>query len=57
VLRGLRAAKRLGKHLSDSSIRREQPDMYGAAVRLFGSFTAARDAAGIKWKREKQRTD
>jgi hypothetical protein len=55
VLRGLRAAKRLGKHLSDSSIRRDQPDMYGAAVRLFGSFTAARDAAGIKWSREKQR--
>ena len=51
VLRGLRAAKRLGKHLSDSAIRRDQPDMYGAAVRLFGSFTAARDAAGIKWKR------
>jgi hypothetical protein len=51
VVRGLRAAKRAGQHLSDSAIRRESPSLYGAAVRLFGSFTAAREAAGIKWKR------
>ena len=31
---------------------RENPALYGAAVRLFGSFTAAREAAGIKLKRE-----
>ncbi len=51
VIRSLKAAKKSGKHLSDSAVRREQPAMYGAAVRLFGSFTAARTAAGIRWKR------
>ena len=50
VIKGLRAAKRTGKHLSDSAVRREQPALYGAAVRIFGSFTAARGAAGIKIK-------
>ncbi len=55
VIRELKALKRAGNHLSDSSVRREQPAVYGAAVRIFGSFTAARDASGIKWKRE-QRT-
>ena len=25
--------------------------LYGAAIRLFGTFTAARDAAHVKWKR------
>jgi hypothetical protein len=52
VIAGLKAARKSGKHLSDSAFRREQPALYGAAVRLFGSFTAARDAAGIKIKRE-----
>jgi hypothetical protein len=51
VLRGLKAAKRAGGHLSDSAVRRENPALYGAAVRIFGSFTAAREAAGIKLKR------
>ena len=51
VIRGLKQAKRSGRHLSDSTIRREQPALYGAAVRLFGSFTAARAAAGIKLKK------
>jgi hypothetical protein len=48
VVRGLKSARRSGQHLSDSAIRREAPALYGAAVRLFGSFTAARAAAGIK---------
>jgi hypothetical protein len=48
VIRGLKAAKRSGKLLSDSAVRREEPALYGAAVRLFGSFAAARAAAGIK---------
>ena len=48
VIRQLKAARKSGQHLSDSSVRREQPAVYGAAVRLFGSFTAAREAAGIK---------
>ena len=51
VIRHLKAATKGGQHLSDSSVRREQPAVYGAAVRLFGSFTAARSAAGIRWKR------
>jgi hypothetical protein len=51
VLRGLKGARRNGRHVSDSSIRREDPALYGAAVRLFGSFTAARAAAGIKMQR------
>jgi hypothetical protein len=45
VLKGLKLAKKSGKHLSDSAIRREDPALYGAAVRLFGTFTAARNAA------------
>jgi hypothetical protein len=48
VIKGLKQARKAGKHLSDSAIRRDQPALYGAAVRLFGSFTAARTSAGIK---------
>jgi hypothetical protein len=48
VTAALRALKRAGTHLSDSVVRHEQSALYGACVRLFGSFTAARDAAGIK---------
>jgi hypothetical protein len=48
VVRGLKNARKSGKHLSDSAVRRDEPALYGAAVRLFGSFTAARNAAGIK---------
>ena len=51
VSRGLKSMKRAGEHLSDSAVRRRHPALYGAAVRLFGSFTAAREAAGIRWKR------
>lgn len=53
VIRGLKNSHRAGKPLSDSAVRREHPALYGAAVRLFGSFTAARSAAGIQWKRRK----
>ena len=51
VIRGLKHSHRAGRPLSDSSVRREHPALYGAAVRLFGSFTVARSAAGIQWKR------
>lgn len=44
-------AAKNGQHLSDSAVRAENPALYGASVRLFGSFTAARAAAGIKWKK------
>lgn len=53
VLRGLKQTHRAGKPLSDSSVRREHPALYGAATRLFGTFTTARAAAGIPWKRRK----
>jgi hypothetical protein len=48
VIKGLKAVKKSTGKFSDSLIRREQPALYGAAVRLFGSFPAARAAAGIK---------
>ncbi|QOV91499.1 hypothetical protein [Humisphaera borealis] len=51
VIKSIKAAKRSGKKLSDSSIRKEEPALYGAAVRLFGSFTLARTAAGVKFVR------
>jgi hypothetical protein len=51
VLTALKQAKRQGQHLADSAVRRDNPALYGAAVRLFGTFTAARDAAKIPWKR------
>ena len=51
VIRGLKNSHRAGRPMADSSVRREHPALYGAAVRLFGSFTAARRAAGIRWKR------
>lgn len=50
VVRGLKGLKRSGETLSDSAVRRTHTALYGAAVRLFGSFTAARSAAGIRWK-------
>ena len=54
VVRGLKQAQRSGKPLSDSAVRRDHPALYGAAVRLFGSFTSARSSAGIQWKRKKK---
>lgn len=51
VIKSLKAAKRAGNKLSDSAIRKDEPALYGAAVRLFGSFTSARTAAGIKFAR------
>lgn len=53
VIRGLKNSHRAGKPLSDSAVRKEHPALYGAAVRLFGSFTSARSSAGIQWKRRK----
>jgi hypothetical protein len=51
VVAALKSASKSGRHLADSSVRREHPALYGAAVRLFGTFTAARKAAGVKYKR------
>lgn len=54
VIDALKSAKRHGQHLADSSVRRENAALYGAAVRLFGTFTAARNAARITWRRAKK---
>jgi len=51
VTAALRDLKRQGGHVSDSAVRKQQSAVYGAAVRLFGSFTAARTAASIKLAR------
>lgn len=55
VINALKAARKHGKHLADSAVRRDDPALYGAAVRLFGTFTAARDAAKVQWKRRAHR--
>jgi len=54
VLAAIRAAAKAGKHLSDSDVRRHAPALYGAAMRWFGAFKAARAAAGIKFSRKKR---
>jgi len=54
VIRLLRAIRRDGGHVSDSAVRREHPALYGGAIRLFGSFTAARSAAGVKLPKRSQ---
>jgi lipase chaperone LimK len=51
VLREIRAEKKGGARLSDSSVRREKPALYGAAARWFGSFSAARAKAGVRFVR------
>jgi hypothetical protein len=51
VIRAIKAAARAGANLSDSRVRNDSPALYGAAVRLFGAFTAARRAAGTRFKR------
>lgn len=53
ILSTLKSLKKSGKALSDSAIRRQNAALYGAAVRQFGSFTAAREEAGISFKRGK----
>jgi len=50
VKEALKAAHADGQRLSDTAIRQNDSALYGAAIRLFGSFTAARAAAGIKLK-------
>jgi hypothetical protein len=53
VLAELKSLARTNKTLSDSVLRKENPALYGASLRLFGTFTAARAAAGIKTKSRK----
>lgn len=51
VLKELRARKRGRLLMSDTMVRKEAPALYGAALRLFGTFTAARSSAGIRLNR------
>jgi len=48
VISDIKRLKRDGHALTDSSIRKDNAALYGAALRLFGTFTAARTAAGVK---------
>jgi len=47
VLRALKTLAKRRASLSDSAVRRKSPALHGAAARLFGTYTAARAAAGI----------
>jgi len=55
VIKEIKAAARKGNSLADSQVRRDFPALYGASIRLFGTFTAARKSAGIKFKPKKRR--
>jgi hypothetical protein len=48
VVAALRAMKRAGRPLTDSIIRQENSALYGAAIRLYGTLSAARAAARVK---------
>ncbi len=53
VVKGLKRAARASKSASATAIRHNDPALYGAAIRLFGSIGAARQAAGISAPRAK----
>jgi hypothetical protein len=55
VVAGLRAMDRKGALMSDSGVRAANPALYGAAVRFYGKFTAARKAAKIKLRQRADR--
>jgi hypothetical protein len=46
LVKALKSADKRGG-TSDASLRKSDPGLYGAAIRLFGSFAAARKAAGM----------
>ena len=54
VIKAIKSAAKAGKNLADNRVRRESPALYGAAIRLFGSFTSARSAAGVKFRPKKR---
>lgn len=47
VVKALRSLARREGSLTDGVVRRNDPALHGASIRLFGSFTRARSAAGI----------
>jgi hypothetical protein len=54
VVQAIRTAGKSGNGLADSDVRKDWPALYGAAVRLFGAYTTARNTAGVKFKRKKR---
>ena len=48
VVREVKALRKLKFNLAGSAVRKEHSALYGAATRLFGTFTAARKAAGVE---------
>jgi hypothetical protein len=54
VIKTIKSSAKAGKNLADNRVRREYPALYGAAIRLFGSFTAARSTAGVKFRPKKR---
>ena len=54
VIKAIKSANARGAAMSDSALREQYPALYGASVRLFGSYTAARKAAGVKFERAKK---
>jgi hypothetical protein len=46
VVKSIKQRKSRKLPLSDTVVRKDAPGLYGAAVRLFGTYTAARHAAG-----------
>jgi hypothetical protein len=54
ILKCIREASRNGHSLSDSAVRHHNPALYGAAIREFGAFTAARRAAGVRFPKKKK---
>lgn len=51
VIDALKRRVRRKQGIADQHVRRSDLPLYGACVRLFGSYTNARSAAGIKFKR------
>jgi hypothetical protein len=56
VIAALKALKKSGNSLSDTAVRRSSPALYGAAIRQFGAFPAARQAAGLTFRRAAGKT-
>lgn len=54
VIREIKSRARSGQSLADSAVRRDNPALYGASIRLFGAFTAARKLTGIQFKPAKR---
>jgi hypothetical protein len=56
VLAAVKSLAGAKKSISDTTVRRKNSALYGAATRLFGSFSAARAAAGVSGPGKKKNT-